>query len=311
MEQSNQVNLANIFRSVTQSLIDDQQDLNQADEYNKDHGSNMVGTFQIITQALEEKQGRSDSAALAYAAKRLSKSTTSSSGKLYAQGLTQASQQFKGKQVDSRSAMSLLQTLIGGGQAPSRNAGSGDMFSTLLTGMAQGGGAQPQAQTSGTGNDVFSALQGGTTQGDSQQDSAGAGGDLLGALLGGMGGGGTQQESAGAGGDLLGALLGGMGGGGTQQESAGAGGDLLGTLLGGMSGGSSSGGGLKDGLDAGDLLKAGLAYMQAKQQGASNLQALIQAFVGASGMGRSPHRAQSTEVVVNSFLQALAGVSGK
>jgi hypothetical protein len=46
--------------------------------------------------------------------------------------------------------------------------------------------------------------------------------------------------------------------------------------------------------------------MQAKQQGGSTAQALIQAFMSASGMGKSADRTQSTQLVVNSFLQALA-----
>jgi hypothetical protein len=49
-----------------------------------------------------------------------------------------------------------------------------------------------------------------------------------------------------------------------------------------------------------------MGFMQAKQQGGSTAQALIQAFMSASGMGNSVHRTQSTALVVNSFLKALA-----
>jgi len=257
----NRVDLANVFQTVTRDLAQNKQALNSADTFNQDHGDNMVQTFQTITAALEEKKGKSDSAALAYAAKKLSTGTHSSSGQLYAQGLAQAAAQFKGKQVDERGAMDLLQTLIGCGQA-------------------QAGG---QA----------------------------AGGDMLGALLGGMAGGQGQSNQQSAGGDMLGALLGGLAGGQSQPQSGGqaAGGDMLGALLGGLAGGGSSqpGGGLADGLDVGDLLTAGMGYLQAKQQGGSNMQALLQAFMAVSGMGNSPHRQQSTGLVVNSFLQALAG----
>ena len=96
MPQSS-VDLANIFQSVTQALAENQQALNQADEYNQDHGTNMVQTFQTITNALEQKKGSSASTALNYAAKQLSKKTTSGSGQLYAQNLAQAAGQFKGK----------------------------------------------------------------------------------------------------------------------------------------------------------------------------------------------------------------------
>jgi len=98
----NRVDLVNIFKTVTQTLAQNQQSLDQADEYNHDHGTNMVQTFQTITSSLQQKQGKSDSTALTYAAKKLTKTTTSGSGQLYAQGLSQAAAKFKGKKVDSK-----------------------------------------------------------------------------------------------------------------------------------------------------------------------------------------------------------------
>lgn len=235
MAQSS-VDLAGLFGTVTQALAQNQQSLNQADDYNSDHGDNMVRTFETITGALQKKQGSSASTALSYAAKQLSKSSTSGSGKLYAQNLNQAAAQFKGKQIDQRGALDLLQTLIGGGQAP-----------------AQSAQAQAPAQ----------------------------GGDLLGALLGGMTGGQAQAQPASQGGmeDLLGAL---MGGGGQTAAQGG-----------------------QSGLDLGDLLNGAMAFMQAKQSGGNTMTALVQAFMAASGMGNSAGRQQSTQIVVNSFLQAL------
>lgn len=107
-----------------------------------------------------------------------------------------------------------------------------------------------------------------------------------------LGGGQPQGQSA----NPLDALLG--GGGNTSQ-----GGDLLGALLGGgqPSQGSSQG----DGLDIGDLLNAGMAFMNAKQQGEGNLQAAINALVAAGPLGQKPHRQQSGQVVANALLQAF------
>ena len=101
---SQNFDLASVFQKVTQDLVKNQQSLNQADDYNQNHGDNMVRTFQTITKAvqLKQKQGSSDSAALAYAAKRLTKSSSSASAQLYAQGLTQAAAQFQGKQIDQQ-----------------------------------------------------------------------------------------------------------------------------------------------------------------------------------------------------------------
>jgi hypothetical protein len=287
----NRVDLVNIFKSVTQALAQNQQALDQADEYNHDHGTNMVQSFQTITNSLQQKQGKSDSSALSYAAKNLSKNTSSSSGQLYAKGLTQAAAKFKGKSVDTKGALDLLQTLIGGGQTSSQSTQSAgrDILGTLLGQMTGGG----QSQSSG---------------------SSGSNGDLLGTLLGQETGSSPSQttESSGSSGDLLGTLLGQTTGaeGVSPTATSQQGGDVLSTLLGGLTGSQSSSSGSGGGLDLGDLVNAGVSFMQAKQQGGSTAQALIQAFMTASGMGNSTHRTQSTGLVINSFLQAL-GASQK
>jgi DAK2 domain len=258
----NRVDLASIFNAVTQTLAQNQQVLNQADEVNHDHGNNMVQTFQTITNSLEAKQGKPASTALSYAAKKVTKTTTSSSGQLYAQGLAQAADKLKGKKVDAAGAMDLLQTLISGGQSSqqAQQSSGGDMLGTLLGQLT--GGAQPQSQQ--------------TSQ---------PGGDMLSTLLGQVAGGTTTQE---------------------PQAPHSAGGDMLSTLLGGLTGGGGTSTGSGSGLDLGDLLNAGMSYMQAKQSGGSTAQALVQAFMAASGMGNATHRQESTSLVVNSFLQALA-----
>ena len=314
--QNASIDLVDVFKTVTQSLEANQQNLNQADVYNQDHGTNMVETFHTITSALEKRKGNSDSAALAYAAKKLSTKATSSSGKQYAENLSRAALEFKGKKVDQRGALELLQTLIGsqGAQSGSSPDAGGDLMSALLGGMT-GGQSSPQGGGD-AGGDLMSALLGGMTGGQSSPQGGGdAGGDLMSALLGGMTGGQSSPQGGGdAGGDLMSALLGGMTGGQSSAQGGGdAGGDLMSALLGGMTGGQSSPQGgsqsssSQGGLTLQNLLAAGMAYFQAKQSGQGNLQALIQAFVAGSGMGKSPHRSQSTELVVQSFLQALGG----
>jgi hypothetical protein len=102
--------------------------------------------------------------------------------------------------------------------------------------------------------------------------------------------------------DLLGTLMGG------QQSAPQSGGDLLGSLLGGQQA-QSSGAGLSDGIDVGDLLNAGMAFMNAKQQGQDNMQAALSALMSAGPMAQKPHRQQSGQVVANALLQAIAGMS--
>jgi len=136
-------------------------------------------------------------------------------------------------------------------------------------------------------------------------------GQLLKALLGSAGSVTPSQQPASAGDDLLGSLLGSLGGQASQSQATSTGGDLLGSLLGGLSGQPAQESTAADGLDIGDLLNAGMAYMNAKQQGSGNVEALISAAVAASPLGQSSHRAQSGAVVANTVMQILGGFGEK
>jgi hypothetical protein len=106
---------------------------------------------------------------------------------------------------------------------------------------------------------------------------------------------------------LVQALLGGQQS--TANAGSSAGTDLLGALLGGGStGGAAS---ADDGLDVGDLLNAGLAFMNAKQQGQDNLGALVTAMISDGPLGQQSHRQQSGEIVANALMQAIAGMAKK
>jgi hypothetical protein len=289
------VDLVKVFSQVSKTLAKNQQTLNEADSYNHDHGDHMVETFQTITKAMKTKKGGDASQMLQAAAKTLSKKADNGSAQLYSQGLQKAAEQFQGQNVDTKSAMNLLQALLSGGQTPSQQssqppAGMGDLLGSMLG----GGQSTPQAQAGGGMEDLLGSLLGGgqasppATQSPSGAGQAGGGmEDLLGSLLGG-----GQPPSQGS------------------QAPSGAGqggGDLLGSLLGGLTGSSQqqAGGGLSDGLDIGDVMTAGMAFFQAKQQGKDTMGSLIDAFVAASGMGSSPHRQQSTELVASTFMNAL------
>jgi hypothetical protein len=233
------VDLVKVFSQVSRNLSKNQQTLNEADSINHDHGDHMVETFQTITRAMKAKKGAKPSVMLNNAAKSLSQNANNGSAALYSQGLQKAAQQFQGQNVDTKSAMSLLQTLLSGGQSAP---------------------ATSSQQSSGMGDLLGSLLGGGQTT--SQQ---------------------APQQSSGMG-DLLGSLLG--GGQSSQQQT-------------------SSGGGLSDGLDVGDLVTAGNAFFQSKKLGKTNMNSLIDAFVAASGMGNTPHRQQSTQLVTSTFMNAL------
>jgi len=210
MQQQKSLDLGKLFGAVTGTLQQNKESLNKADEFNHDHGDHMVDTFEVITQAMKEKQGADPADQLEYAAEIL-RQRKSGSAQVYAQGLSQASRDFKGQPITQNNAMGFIQTLLGGGQA-----------------------APVQQQ---------------------QQSSGGLGG-LLGGLLGG-----SQQQ--------------------TQQN---------------------------DGLDLGDVLKAGMSFMGTKARGGSNLEAIVNAVVSNSAMG-SGYRQQSSSLVTNTILQTIAGLA--
>lgn len=236
--KSNKINLVNLFKTVAGTLSEQKDTLNQADTYNHDHGDNMVEIFTVISQAMQAKRTASPADQLEYASQLL-RQKQSGSAQVYAQGLAQASRQFQGqKQVTPDNALTLIQTLLGGGQEPT---------------------AQPQA---GMGDLIGSLLGGGTS---SSQQTAGGAGDLIGALLGGAGA--SQSPPQGQ----------------TTDSS----------------------------IDLGDLLNAGMAFMNTKSQGGNNAQALVNALLSGSAMGNSAHRSQSGALVANTLLQAIGKIASK
>lgn len=208
---NNQIDLGPLFSQVVKTLAQQQSQLNKADTQNHDHGDNMVQVFKTITEAIEQKQGSSQTSQLGYAAELLAQQN-SGSAQLYAKGLQQAAQQFKGSEIDASNILQLIQLLMGGGQAASSAAPSG----------------------------------------------AGA----------------------------------------------------LGTLLTQLAGGQSASSADDDKINMQDILNAGLTYMNAKNAGASTGEALIKALVADSAMAPTPHRAQSSELVLKTLLDVV-GRMGK
>jgi len=91
-----------------------------------------------------------------------------------------------------------------------------------------------------------------------------------------------------------------------QAES---GGDLFGSLLGGLTGMQPTDQPTDSNLDIGDLLNAGMAFMDAKERGGSNTEAIVNTLISASPLGQSTHRSQSGAVVANTILQVLGSMS--
>jgi hypothetical protein len=107
--------------------------------------------------------------------------------------------------------------------------------------------------------------------------------------------GGGQQAAPPAGADLIASML------GTQPSGPQTGGGLLESLMGGQQGQS-------EGVDLGDLLAAGMTFMNAKQNGQDNLQAALTALMSTGPMAQKPHRQQSGQLVANALLQAMGAM---
>ncbi|HBO34834.1 MAG TPA: hypothetical protein DD636_08920 [Anaerolineaceae bacterium] len=301
-----ELNLSTVFEEVTKVLATNRQQLDDADEYNHNHGSNMVHTFNLIQQAVASKEGEPVSDQLAFASKILKEQSTGGTAQIYADGLNKASQEFVGKDFNASTAGTLINSMMGMDAGAER--GTGDFLSTLLGSLTKPQAEEePQAPAPSQPTDLFGSLIGslaGQQQTSATPASQPDASDILGGLFGGLTG---QQHTPATpvsqpdASDLLGGLLGGLTGGGSSQTSSSGGiGDLVGSLLGGQSSGSQS-----SGLDAKDLLSLGLAYFAAKQSGQSNLQAIMQALGSASPLGKRQDQQQSGALVINTILNML------
>ena len=65
------IDLFSLFSNVSGVLQDNKTSLNKADDYNGDHGNNMVTIFEVITQAMKEKSGADPADQLSYASQLL------------------------------------------------------------------------------------------------------------------------------------------------------------------------------------------------------------------------------------------------
>ncbi len=169
MPNRSALDLLTMFKAASRSLKQNKEALNQADDYNHNHGDNMVSIFRVITKAMETKKDASAADQLEYASQLLRQNPTSGSAVAYSEGLERAAEKFQGKQVTPDSAVELISALMGAGSGQAQsNSPAGDLLGTLL------------------------GSSGSTSQGSSS-------GDMLGSLIGGLMGSGsaTQQASDG------------------------------------------------------------------------------------------------------------------
>ena len=274
-----ELNLSTVFGEIAKTLSANQQQLNDADDYNHNHGTNMVETFQLIQKAVAKKEGEPVSDQLAYASKVLEEKTSGSTAKIYAEGLANASKQFVGKDFNAETAGTLINSMMG---MSDTQKGGGDLLSTLLGSLGGNAQAAQESPAPSTPTDAS---------------------NLLGSLLGGLTGNSEPKQEAAqsSGGGLAGILGGLLGNQSSSQQSSGG----LGELIGGMLDGGSASQSQNGGVDASTLLSAGLAYFAAKQSGQNDMQAIMQALSSASPLGKRQDQQQSGALVINTILGLL------
>ena len=152
------VDLASIFGVALKALKSNRQDINQLDGYNGNHGDNMVENMGIITQAIQAKRSEAPSDALQYASQVLQEQGKGGSSQYYAQGLSQAADQFQGQdQLSQGDIMPLLNAILGAvpsESAPQQSQTAGNVLEQMM-GLA----SQPQPQPKADGADVGGLLK--------------------------------------------------------------------------------------------------------------------------------------------------------
>jgi len=307
-----EVDLASLFETVARTLKSNQTALNKADAYNHDHGDNMVKNFRVISRALKRRPGAPPSEQLSTASDALRKSSITGSARMYAQGLSSAANKLQDERaITAENAFTLVQAIMGGsGEPPAAAAHPASQKPDLLgslVGSQMGGGTSPspKPQADSQQPDLLSSLMGSLmetaseNQGSHQQGGNENQPDLLSSLMGSLMGAagesapGQQGNAGGDQPDLLGSLMGSLMGGGESATSSPASPQAAGIQEG-------------DGLDLGDIVSMGVAYFQAKQQGAETLDALVQAVMSGSQMNDTPHHSQSAQIVSSTLLETLA-----
>lgn len=165
------IDLMSLFQAASSVLNNNKTQLNQADPYNHDHGNNISQVFNLITQAIGQKPTASPSTQLSYASQLLQQNASSGSSQIYSQALQTAASQLQGQSnINANNIMPLLQSLLGGGQAPNTatTGGSNDLLGGLLSSL--GGSGTQQGQS---GIQLDDILRGGMAFLQSQQSGGG------------------------------------------------------------------------------------------------------------------------------------------
>ena len=142
------MDLSTIFQSVTAQLTDQQSTLNEADTYNHDHGDHMVQIFSLVQNAVSQKSEQPVAEQLNYASQIVEKEADSGSGKLYAQGLAKAAQNFSGSELQPDTLGLLVKSLLNVEEPPQQKQET-NFLGSLLSGLTGEPGTSEKDQKLG------------------------------------------------------------------------------------------------------------------------------------------------------------------
>lgn len=151
MPESHKTDLAVLFQAALDCLIEQQQELNQADDFNNNHGDHMVEIFQSAVEAARQ-DGESDLAeAMQNASLALRGLSGNGSARLYAHGLEQFARQFRKHDISLDDLLSYGRNLLreenDPGEAVSGSAPSGTVLKALVAGLS--GWSQSESERAG------------------------------------------------------------------------------------------------------------------------------------------------------------------
>jgi len=185
---TDKLSLSNVFEEVTKVLAINRQQLDNADNYNQNHGTNIVHTFSLVQKAVASKENEPASEQLAYASKVLKEQSTGGTAKIYADGLARASKEFAGKEFNADTVGTLINSMMGLDTGSEK--GGGDFLSSLLSSLGSQQTVQGQPASQPESGDLLGGLLGSLTgSGSSQPGSGNDLSSLIGGLLGGQSGG--------------------------------------------------------------------------------------------------------------------------
>lgn len=104
---------------------------------------------------------------------------------------------------------------------------------------------------------------------------------------------------------LLGSTNAGSAATGTTGTGASTGADLLGSLLGGLGQTTTTQSSDDSQIDLGDIVTAGMAFLEAKQSGKSTLDSVLSALVTDSKVANQDYRSQSATLVANALVNVV------